>query len=208
MLVLELEGLRLPGNLATGGSESWNTLQLERRAVSNVSLLQLNHQAFWCLIDVNKQKSMKLLVATIFCALAALFSLIMSYLNNETTLTYSGDGMGLPKLYDKLISSPQITSLDITMHTAGCCVNGAPWSFNFRPGDRFPSLKELSLDAYDLDDAMIWRWQNIQWRDSIQYQVQEYLGMVLPWLAPMETLRPPQGIPSDPTYFNIASDTA
>ena len=66
----------------------------------------------------------------------------------------------LDSLYEALVScaDSNITkSLDMTIRAHGCEISSDPWSFNFRPGDRFPSLRSLKMFGdYDWDDTERW----------------------------------------------------
>ena len=64
---------------------------------------------------------------------------------NKTEIAYRGDGDGLDKVYEELISCPNITSLDLDFVWTGCVGPSEPWAFDFVPGDRFPALRKLSL---------------------------------------------------------------
>ena len=64
---------------------------------------------------------------------------------DTTELRYWGDGDGLDKIYDALVTCENITSLDLDFDWAGCVGPSEPWAFQFKPGDRFPPLQKLSL---------------------------------------------------------------
>lgn len=64
---------------------------------------------------------------------------------DTTELTWYSDGVGLDKIYDALVTCPNISGLDLDFTTNGCTMTLDPWAFNFRAGDRFPALKKLSL---------------------------------------------------------------
>ena len=64
---------------------------------------------------------------------------------NDTEIAHRGDGIGVPEIYEALITCPNITSLDLDFAMTGCVLNWEPWAFNFRSGDRFPALRKLSL---------------------------------------------------------------
>ena len=63
----------------------------------------------------------------------------------QTEVVYRGDGRRLPGVYSKLISCPNITSLNLDIGMEGCDACLEPEHFLFQEGDRFPALKKLSL---------------------------------------------------------------
>lgn len=63
----------------------------------------------------------------------------------QTAISHRGDGRGLPDVYKKLTSCPNITTLELDMTMDGCVAYLDAWHFQFRDGDPFPNLTKLSL---------------------------------------------------------------
>lgn len=102
----------------------------------------------------------------------------------QTAISYRGDGSLLPEIYTDLTSCPNITSLDLDLTWTGCTPPSAPWVSEFRKGDRFPPLHNLTLSDYDFRDHERWRGDNFKWKWSMQYAAQDFLGKMIPGLAP------------------------
>ncbi|MCJ1391869.1 hypothetical protein MMC18_004736 [Xylographa bjoerkii] len=52
-------------------------------------------------------------------------------------------------LYKSLLACPNMRSLSFSVSQGGCSISDDPWSFNWKQGDRFPDLEDLTLSGYD-----------------------------------------------------------
>lgn len=63
------------------------------------------------------------------------------------------DESSLFDLYKTLTTDHSLRALDLKVEFGGCVIDSSnPFAFPFVIGDRFPPLKEISLDGYDFDD--------------------------------------------------------
>jgi hypothetical protein len=87
-----------------------------------------------------------------------------SYTNpDQTSIAYRGDGSCLDQVYNALVTSPNLTSLDLDFTFSGCDEPSDLWLFDFREGDRFPPLERLRLSDYDLKYDSTWPTDNWRW---------------------------------------------
>ena len=96
------------------------------------------------------------------------------------------------------IDNSSIDTLHLNIQQDGCVISyKAEQNFNFRPGDRFPSLRELSLTGYQFNEYP---------RPSIQSNIQDGLYHFWWWLADFtgaEWLRPIPEIGQDDQAVNL-----
>lgn len=71
--------------------------------------------------------------------------------SSATAYSWFGASEELPEAYNVLLSCSQITDLKLSFHEGGCVGGLEPWAFNFRDGDKFPTLQNLSIDMYDFE---------------------------------------------------------
>lgn len=65
---------------------------------------------------------------------------------NKTELFHYGEGHGLEKVYDTLVSCQNVEALHLDFFRFGGCVHtGKPWAFEFLEGDKLADIKTLSL---------------------------------------------------------------
>ncbi|MCJ1380635.1 hypothetical protein MMC17_003743 [Xylographa soralifera] len=60
----------------------------------------------------------------------------------------TGDGNAIDPLYKTLLACPATKSLSLSISQGGCSIGDDPWSFNWKAGDRFPDLEDLTLSGY------------------------------------------------------------
>ncbi|MCJ1398349.1 hypothetical protein MMC11_001547 [Xylographa trunciseda] len=58
-------------------------------------------------------------------------------------------GNAIDPLYKSLIACSNVRSLDFSVSQGGCSISDDPWSFDWKKGDRFPNLEDLTLSGYD-----------------------------------------------------------
>ena len=63
-------------------------------------------------------------------------------------------------VYRHLIACANIDSLSLSFAQGGCVIDHSPRAFNFRAGDRFPDLEELTVSGYDWGVTGLEAWKN------------------------------------------------
>ena len=99
-------------------------------------------------------------------------------------------------IYKALIACSEVETLHLKIVQSGCTVGIDPWNFKFRPGDRFPALKDISLDGYDFDETLGKKLSFIDWQRGILLWLRDYIVD----LVGTETLR--RG-PDSPSASNL-----
>ena len=89
----------------------------------------------------------------------------------DTVVSYGGRDAGhmLDHLYSHLIACTNVRSLSLTIFQGGCEIDDTnPRSFEFRNGDNFPQLENLTLSGYDWDARKTTPWWASQMSSSLQ----------------------------------------
>lgn len=115
-------------------------------------------------------------------------------------------------LYHHLTNSASVNiiiTLDLTIEGTGHGFEITPYSFDFQPGDRFPSMRSLRISGrYDWDDEDRWRLRRLELGyDNPGYPAWSWLDLVLLRSSGWTIISPPQPTepaPLKPTGGNIA----
>jgi len=98
-----------------------------------------------------------------------------------------GDEEAFSQLYKMLTTDHSVRALSLKVEWGGCVIDPRdPFAFPLVKGDRFPPLKEISLDGYQFgDENGIWRERDRRYNSGIyglRYLLAEEYGYE--WLRP------------------------
>jgi hypothetical protein len=110
---------------------------------------------------------------------------------SSDSLVYDGGESDerLDRLYDALVTCPNIRSLSLSLSQGGCSIGDTRRSFNWKKGDHFPRLENLTLSGYDWDSRVNRRKPSNaeHWRASMDWSKMKRLDFSLPQNSFLDT---------------------
>ncbi|KAJ9666605.1 hypothetical protein H2201_003264 [Coniosporium apollinis] len=101
----------------------------------------------------------------------------------ESHVSYGSGGgnNAVNQLYDTLVSCPNVRSLSLSIRQGGCVIGNDLFAFNWKEGDVFPPLQNLTLSGYDWDAQGRNGRSNVQsWKKAMDWSQLKRLDIDLP----------------------------
>ncbi|MCJ1418571.1 hypothetical protein MMC32_004919 [Xylographa parallela] len=105
------------------------------------------------------------------------------------------DGNAIDPLYKTLLACPTTKSLSLSVSQGGCTIGNDPWSFNWKAGDRFPDLEDLTLSGYDWESQHGSGWATRRpssigaWKAAMNWSLLKRLNLDRPPSSFLEAFR-------------------
>lgn len=95
------------------------------------------------------------------------------------------------RLYKTLVACPNVRSLSLSLSQGGCDVSETPRSFDWKKGDRFPTLENLTLSGYDWNSMVRGTGKSNAeyWKEVMDWSQLKRLDLSLPPNSFLETFR-------------------